>query len=76
MAGAKLIIIFPWPTDVEVFEKFYQQEHLSNISERMMGMVKAVTITVKSSPQGVLPFYRITEISFPSNEYSRSQAGF
>src|SRR5262249_30421092 len=66
MDEAKLIIIFPNPTDEDLFEKFYQQEPLTKVNEEFAEKTKIVTTKVLTSPQGRVPFYRITEIYFPS----------
>jgi uncharacterized protein (TIGR02118 family) len=68
MAGVKLVVIYPRPTDIEAFEKLYQQEHVPMAVEKLAGKTKFVATKVTSSPQGTPPFYRIAEIHFPSME--------
>ncbi|MEK6322720.1 MAG: EthD family reductase [Acidobacteriota bacterium] len=66
MAGAKFIVIYPRPTDVEAFEKLYQDEHVPMAVEKLAGKTKFVATKVVGSPQGEPPFYRVAEIHFPS----------
>jgi uncharacterized protein (TIGR02118 family) len=68
MAGVKLIVIYPRPTDIEAFEKVYQDEHVPMAVEKMSGKVKFVATKVLGSPTGTPPFYRIAEVHFPSRE--------
>ncbi|HET9533113.1 MAG TPA: EthD family reductase [Blastocatellia bacterium] len=68
MAGAKLIVIYPHPADVEMFEKFHEQEQLPKAIEKLPGKTKIVATKVLASPDKTAPFYRITEIHFPSME--------
>ena len=67
MAGAKIVVIYPPPTDTEVFEKVYVDEHLPLATKKISGMTKAVLTTVVG-PVGNPPFHRITEIHFLSME--------
>jgi uncharacterized protein (TIGR02118 family) len=66
MAGAKFIVIYPRPTDIEAFEKVYQDKHVPMAVEKLVGKTKFVATKVVGSPQGTPPFYRIAEIHFPS----------
>ena len=68
MAGAKFVVMYPRPTDVEAFEKLYQQEHVPMAVEKLVGKTKFVATKVTGSPQGTPPFYRMAEIHFPSME--------
>jgi uncharacterized protein (TIGR02118 family) len=68
MAGAKLVVIYPRPTDVERFEKVYTEEHIPMAVEKLHGKTKIVATKVVGSPSGTPPFYRIAEIHFPSLE--------
>lgn len=68
MAGVKLIVIYPRPTDIEAFEKAYQKEHVPMAVEKLAGKVKLVATKVLGSPTGTPPFYRIAEVHFPSME--------
>ncbi len=66
MAGVKLIVMYPRPTDVDAFEKVYQDEHVPMAVEKLAGKTRFVATKVVGSPQGEAPFYRIAEVYFPS----------
>jgi uncharacterized protein (TIGR02118 family) len=66
MAAAKLVVIYPRPTDIDAFEKRYLEEHVPMAVEKLVGKTKIVTTKAVGSPQGIPPFYRIAEIHFPS----------
>ena len=68
MAGVKFMVIYPRPTDIETFEKVYQDEHVPMAVEKLGGKTKLVATKVLASPQGIPPFYRIVEIHFPSTK--------
>lgn len=68
MAGVKLIVMYPRPTDIDAFEKLYQEEHIPMAVEKLAGKTKVVATKVLDSPQGTPPFYRIAEVHFPSIE--------
>ena len=68
MAGAKLIVIYPRPTDLETFEHGYRNQHVPMAVEKLAGKIKIVASKVTGSPQGEPPFYRIAEIHFPTVE--------
>ena len=68
MAGIKLLVLYPRPTDIDAFEKLYQSEHVPMAIEKLAGKSKFVATKVLASPQGTPPFYRIAEIHFPSKE--------
>lgn len=66
MAGAKLVVIYPRPKDIEAFDQVYQKEHVPMAVEKLAGKTKLVATKVVASPQGTAPFYRIAEVHFPS----------
>jgi len=68
MAGAKLIVIYPRPTDIESFERIYHNQHVPMAVEKLAGKTKIVASRVAGSPQGAPPFHRIAEIHFPTIE--------
>lgn len=68
MAGAKLIVIYPRPTDIEAFDKRYQEEHVPMAVEKLGGKTKIVATKVLGSPQGSPPFHVIAEVHFTSLE--------
>jgi uncharacterized protein (TIGR02118 family) len=66
MADVKLMVIYPRPKDVDVFEKVYQDEHAPLAVAKLDGKTKIVATKILGSPQGTAPFYRIAEVYFPS----------
>jgi uncharacterized protein (TIGR02118 family) len=67
-AGVRLVVIYPRPTDVQAFEKLYQEEHVPMAVKNLPGKTKFVATKVSGSPQGNAPYYRIAEIHLPSLE--------
>jgi uncharacterized protein (TIGR02118 family) len=69
MAGLKLVVLYPRPTDIEIFERLYQQEHLPLAAKKLVGVTKFIATRVLDVPRGMTPpFHRIAEIYFPSKE--------
>jgi uncharacterized protein (TIGR02118 family) len=66
MPEAKLVVIYPRPTDIEAFEKIYLEEPVPMAVAKLIGKTKIVATRITSSPQGVPPLYRIVEVHFPS----------
>jgi uncharacterized protein (TIGR02118 family) len=66
MGDVKLVVVYPRPKDVDVFENIYQEEHVPLAVAKLGGKTKIVATKILSSPQGTAPFYRIAEIYFPS----------
>lgn len=66
MADVKLVVIYPRPKDVDVFERIYQQKHVPLAVAKLGGKTKIVAAKILASPQGTPPFYRIAEVHFPS----------
>ena len=67
MPAAKLVVIYPVPTDLEQFERRYLEHHVPMAVDRLAGKTKIVATKVLSSAQGgSAPFHRIAEIHFPS----------
>src|SRR5246127_2458364 len=66
MADVKLVVVYPRPKDVDVFEKVYQEEHVPLAVAKLGGKTKIVATKTLGSPQGIPPFYRIAEVYFPS----------
>ena len=74
MAEAKLIVIYPRPTDVEAFDKVYREEHVPMAVEKLSGKTRIVATKVIGSPQGLPPFHVIAEVHFPTIEALQSCA--
>lgn len=68
MAGVKMVVLYPPPTDVKVFEKRYKEEHIPLAVKKLTGKTKIVATKITNSPQGVPSFHRIAEVHFPSME--------
>jgi uncharacterized protein (TIGR02118 family) len=68
LGTAKLVVIYPRPTDLAAFEKVYQNEHVPLAVAKLSGKTKMVATKVVGSPQGTPPFYRIAEVYFPSTQ--------
>lgn len=68
MPGVKLVVLYPRPTDIQAFEKVYQEEHVPMAVKNFPGKTKLVATKVLASPQGTPAFYRVAEVHFPSRE--------
>ncbi len=67
MKTAKLIVMYPTPTDVAVFERRYEQEHVPMAVEKLAGKVRFDANLVTSAPgKDQPPYHRIAEVYFPS----------
>ncbi len=67
MADAKIMVIYPRPTDIDAFEKAYTEEHVPMAMEKIKGMTKFAATKVVGTPDGsAAPFFRIAELYFPS----------
>jgi len=66
MAGAKLIVIYPRPTDIESFERVYQNQHVPMAVEKLAGKTKIVATRIIGPPLGAPPFHVMAEVHFPS----------
>lgn len=49
MKTAKLIVMYPTPTDVEIFEQRYAQEHVPMAVEKLAGKTRFVASLIKAS---------------------------
>jgi uncharacterized protein (TIGR02118 family) len=70
MAGAKLVVLYPYPQNVDTFERAYAEEHVPMVNENTMkGIVKFVATRIVGTADGSPPpFYRMAELYFPSLE--------
>jgi uncharacterized protein (TIGR02118 family) len=66
MTDVKLLVIYPRPKDVDIFEKIYQDEHVPLAVAKLDGKTKIVATKILGSPQGTAPFCRIAGVYFPS----------
>jgi hypothetical protein len=54
MSDAKLIVMYPFPKNVDAFEKIYQNEHVPLTVAKLGGKTKIVATKIPGSP----PTYR------------------
>jgi uncharacterized protein (TIGR02118 family) len=62
---AKLVVLYPQPTDTSQFDKDYAEEHVPLMQEKLKGLKVAVT-SVKGSVGGEAPYYLMAEVWAPS----------
>lgn len=76
MAGAKVIVLYPSPRDVNAFERLYTQEHAPMVTaQNFKGIQKFVASRVVGTADGSAPpFYRLAELHFPSLEALQAAA--
>lgn len=68
MAGAKIIVIYPRPTDIEAFDKAYLDEHVPMAVNNFVGKTKIVATKFLGAPDGPAPFHVMAEVHFPTME--------
>lgn len=67
MKAAKLIVMYPIPTDIEVFEQRYANEHVPMAVEKLAGKTRFVASKITSCVgKDQAPYHRIAEVYFPS----------
>jgi len=64
--SVKLLVLYPTPTDPELFDRRYDREHLPMGKSALVGATGLASHRVLGSPAGKSPFARLTEITFPS----------
>ena len=75
MAQTKLVVIYPYPTDPDTFERAYLDDHVALAKEKIKGVTKFVLTKIVGTPDGQKPpFYRIAELHFPSIEAMQESA--
>jgi len=76
MAGAKLIVLYPSPRDVNTFERAYTQDHVPMVTtQNFKGIRKFIASKIVGTADGSPPpFYRIAELHFPSMETLQAAA--
>ena len=70
MAAVKLMVLYPFPTDVQQFENDYR-EHLSLFHQKMNipDDERPYTVTkIHSDPENQAPYFQIFTMPFPSAE--------
>jgi uncharacterized protein (TIGR02118 family) len=68
MAGAKIVVLYPVPRDMQAFERAYSQEHSPMVTpQNFTGLTKFVASKIVGTPDGSPPrFQRVAELHFPS----------
>ena len=76
MAGAKIVVLYPYPQDVDTFERAYTEDHAPMVNpQNMKGITRFVTTKMLGTPDGSTPpFYRMAELHFPSLEALKASA--
>ncbi len=76
MAGAKVVVLYPAPRDVNAFERAYTQDHAPMVTaQNFKGITKFVASRIVGTPDGSpAPFYRVAELHFPSMEALQAAA--
>jgi uncharacterized protein (TIGR02118 family) len=64
MAGAKVVVLYPAPRDVDSFERAYTRDHAPMVTaQNFKGITRFVASKVVGTPDGSpAPFYRIAEL--------------
>jgi len=74
MPGAKIVVLYPPPTDVAAFERLYVEEHIPLARAKIVGATKFIFTTVLGAHGAEAPYHRVTEIHFPSMEALQASA--
>jgi len=64
--SVKLLVLYPTPTDAELFNRRYDREHLPMGKASLAGATGLASHRILGAPGGKSPFARLTEITFPS----------
>jgi uncharacterized protein (TIGR02118 family) len=77
MAGAKIIVLYPHPTDAAAFEKVYMGEHAAMARHlgNKTGALKMAATKFTETPQGKPLYYRMFEFHYPSMEKLQAALG-
>jgi uncharacterized protein (TIGR02118 family) len=75
---AKIIVLFGKPTDPQLFDKQYWDDHVP-MAKKMPGLRKYTVHKVVSAPRGEPAFYQVVELEFDNMDSLKnaiaSQAG-
>jgi uncharacterized protein (TIGR02118 family) len=76
VAGPKVVVLYPSPTNVAAFERTYTQDHVPMVTaENFKGIRKFVASKIVGTPDGSpAPFYRIAELHFQTMEALQAAA--
>jgi uncharacterized protein (TIGR02118 family) len=77
MAAAKIVVLYPTPRDLAVFERAYTEEHAPMVTpQTFAGITRFVASRIVGTPDGSPPpFHRIAELYFPSMVALQAAAG-
>ena len=75
MDQAKIIVLYPHPTDTAAFDRLYEKEHRPMALKNFAGLTKFLATKVAGAVQGKSPFYLMAELYFPSMEALKAAAG-
>lgn len=64
----KLIVLYPPPHDVALFEQRYQAEHAPMVLQQIPSVKQFVASRVLGAPAGTAPYQRVAELYFDSIE--------
>ena len=64
--SVKFLVLYPTPTDPELFDRRYEREYLPMGKAALIGATSLVSHRILGSPAGTSPFARLTEVSFPT----------
>lgn len=66
----KLIVLYPPPTDSEVFERRYHEEHAPMVHAKIPHLKRFVAARVLGTPGGaVSPVHRVAELYFENADF-------
>lgn len=74
MPGAKIVVLYPQPTNVDEFERVYLDEHIPLTKAKIVDATKVVLTTIRSAVGGASPYHRITETHFASMDALQASA--
>jgi len=76
MPGAKIVVLYPTPKDLDAFERAYTKEHAPMVTpQTFKGMTKFVASRIVGTPDNSKPqFCRIAELHFPSMDVLKAAA--
>jgi uncharacterized protein (TIGR02118 family) len=66
MAGAKIVVRYPRPTDATAFEAAYLADSVALAAEKIAGSPSFHFARVVGAAGGEPPYHRVTEIRFPT----------
>src|SRR5947207_15182819 len=77
MAGAKIVVLYPAPRDVNAFDRAYTHDHAPMVTpENFKGMTIFTASKIVGTADGsARPFQRIAELHFPSMAVLQAAAG-